>query len=668
MGTLQLVAGLGALAAAAVLIAAALRLPTATDAVLAAYLVFAALAVAIPLALSPPEVLTATWLLAAAVCALVASGSVWWLRGRPALPFQDVVRTAREALGDPAVLLLTCAVGLALAYAAALAVGTVANNHDSLWYHLARPAFWKQEHGVGYVVGANDARLDVFPPGAELVSSWAMVLEGSERFASLFQLLALLATVLAVFGIARRLGLTPRQAAFGAVILASLPVVALQASTPLNDLVVCSYVVAAVYFVLSRARHGFVLAALALALAVATKGTALLAVPLVGVAAAVMRPPREWPRMAALGAGALLVGAFWYVVNLAQTGDLLPSFVEHDEPQEKSGSVAHALGQVTRMVVDAFDPAGAIGSDRYLYAVAAGALVLFAAVLGLRGRSWRAALALGGAAALTLVPLAMPSVYDGLLRAHQRLWVALDEPAVAFLAFSRDPAEPSPFFSWYGPLGLLVLVAATPVLIHAIRRGRLPRATIAFLVAPAWFLVLVVLVIDYNVGHGRYLMPAVALSAATWGVIVDVRPLAWFAAVAGTVTLALSFVHYVEKPAGVTLLGGESRPSVWGAARATILVADHVAGPFAAVDELAKPGDVVALRLRQDDVSYPYFGAELDRTVVFAGTGEPAEADWLVVAPGLAAPACEEAWTEEPSRDPGWRLYKRSGTCPSTVA
>ena len=214
--------------------------------------------------------------------------------------------------------MLACAVTLALAYSAALALATAPNNYDSLWYHLARPAFWKQEHAVGYISQANDARLDVFPPGAEIVSAWPMVLEGTERFASLFQLVALLATIVGAFGISRRLGLSERQAAFGALLFASLPVVALQASTPLNDVAVCSFVVAAVYFVLSRARLALGLGALALALALATKGTALLAVPLVAVCAAVVRPRAEWLRIAALGVGGLLLGSFWYAVNLVE--------------------------------------------------------------------------------------------------------------------------------------------------------------------------------------------------------------------------------------------------------------------------------------------------------------------------------------------------------------
>jgi hypothetical protein len=644
-----------------------MRLPTATDAMLAAYLVLSAFMIALALALSPVHMLTVSGLLVSAVCVLAASLAAWWLRGRPALPLEGVARKGRATLQDPALVVLACGLALALVYAAALAVATPANNYDSLWYHLARPAFWKQQHAVDYIAGANDARLDIFPPGAEIVSAWAMVLEGSERFASLFQLVAVLAAVVAVAGISRRLGLTVRQATFGALLFASLPVVALQASTPLNDVVLCSYVVTAVYFVLSRARPALLLGALALALAVMTKGTALLAVPLVAVAAAVVRPRADWLRIAALGAGGLLLGGVWYIVNLQKTGDLLPPFVEHSDPPERKGAVAKIVGQLTRLLVDAADPAGAIGRDRLVYVVVAGILVLAGVALGVRGQPRRGALVFVVAGALALVPLAVSSLHDGLLRAHQRLWLELDEPAIAFMAFDWDQTLPSPFFSWYGPMGLLVFLAAIPIVVRAIRRGRLGRNTIAFLVAPVWYLVALVLALDYNIGHGRYLMPAVALSAATWGLIADVRPIAWFAATASVATLLVCFVHYWEKPSGIALLGGDSRASVWRATRSTILGAAHVPGPFGVIDELAEPGDVVALRLRQDDVSYPYFGAGLDRRVVFVrpgGQGLRGDEDWLVAAPGLSASLCTAGWSDIPTEQPGWRVYRRVGACP----
>ena len=666
MGIVAFAAGLTALTAAAVLVAAALRLPTAVDAALAAYVAFGALAIVLGLALSPFHGLTVLGLLLGAGCALAIAIGAWAWRGRPALPLSGVAHDVRDALRDPPVLVLACGVLLALAYSAALALGTPANNFDSLRYHLARSAFWEQEHAVGYISAANDARLNVFPPGAEIESAWAMVLEGTERFASLFQIPALLATIVAAAGISRRLGLTARQAAFGALLFASLPVVALQTSTPLTDVALCSYIVVAVYFVVSRAPHGLALGALALALAVAIKATAFLALPLVAVAAAVVRPRREWLRIAGYGVVALVIGGFWYAVNLAKTGDLLPAFGQEQEggPAQSAGAT-NLLGRFTRTLVDAVDPSGAVGRDRYLYVVAAAALALVGAVLAIRRKSTRGAVVFLTAAALTLVPLAFPFANDRLLRAHQRLWLELGDPATAFIGFEGDSKVPSPFNSWYGPVGLLVFLAAIPLLVRAVRRGALSADTIAFLIAPIWYLAVIVLALGYHLGQGRYVMPAVALSAATWGVLVDVRPLAWAAAAAGMATLLLAFVHYGEKPAGIALLGGDSGASVWRASRATILGAAHVPGPFQAIDDHVPPDDSIAIRLRQDDVSYPYFGAALDRRVTFVSGERGADlvdADWLVVAPGLHLAPCPGAWTAVPSGETGWRLFRRSAT------
>jgi hypothetical protein len=409
------------------------------------------------------------------------------------------------------------------------------------------------------------------------------------------------------------------------------------------------------------------LAAVSMALAVTIKATALVAVPLVAVAAAVVRPRREWTRIAGLGVGALLVGGFWYVVNLVEEGELLPAFGEQDEAPRRSSRAAELLGQLTRITVDTVDPAGAVGRDRFVYAVVALVLALAGGVVAARGRS-RAAVALLAAAALVLVPLAVPTLHDRLLRAHQRLWLELDEPVLAFRAFDWDARVPSPAFSWYGPLGVLVFLAAAVVVGLGVRRGALRANTIAFLIAPVWFLVAVVVVVGYHLGDGRYLMPAVVLSAATWGVLLEVRPLAWAAAATAVATLVLVFVHYREKPAGFALLGGTSSRSVWGATRATVLHAGEAPGPFDVVDKLFASGDRVALRLRQDDVSYPYFGARLDRRVRFVSGARDTdldEADWLVIAPGLSLPSCEEAWTDVPSGERGWRVLRRSGTCPA---
>ena len=133
-------------------------------------------------------------------------------------------------------------------------MGTAPNDYDVLWYHLARAAFWKQQHAVAYIPGANDARLNGFPPNAEIADSFTMILGWTDRFVGFVQLSALLATMTAVAGMARRIGLSVRQALFGALLFATLPVVVLQSATALNDLVFGSFLACCAYFLFSWTR------------------------------------------------------------------------------------------------------------------------------------------------------------------------------------------------------------------------------------------------------------------------------------------------------------------------------------------------------------------------------------------------------------------------------
>ena len=612
--------------------------------------------------------------MASAALAAAAIG-VWAVRGRPPAPsLRSAARSGGHVFRDPVVAIPAAAVGAGLAYSVALAVATPANDYDTLWYHLTRAAFWRQEHAVDYIERANDLRLNVFPPGAEIVSSWAMTLSGNERFAGLFQLVALLATMLAIIGIARRLGLDRRAAAFGAILFATLPVVLLQASTPLNDIAVASFLVLVVHFVLSDTRAALPLAALALALAVATKGTALLALPLLLVFAAVLSPRRRWPLVALAGAAGIAMGAFWYVFNLAEKGSLIPRFAPSDQEHSHASAAIRIPAQVARMAIDAVDPAGSVGRDRYLYAVAAAAVLVAGAIVALRRRSPAVATAAVCGAGLVLVPLAFATAHDHLLRGYQRVMIGRDQPLLAFLASDRDPVPPSPFVSWYGPLGLLLLLATVPLAVREIRRGKLRKSALLLALAPVLYVVIVVLGIAYSPFHGRYLMPAVAFAAATWGLVLRVRPLAWAASAIATVTLVLSIVHYAEKPVGFFVLGGNAPRSVWNESRIEVLRHSQArggAGPVNALERRAADDAVVALRIRQDDVSYPFFGADLGRRVVFIGDrgeGMSSRVDWLVVAPGLRVKACAAGWREVPTQEAGWRLYRRVGTCPGESA
>lgn len=668
MGFLSLIFGCALVAVTAGLVATSLRLTRAFDFVLAVYVVGAAELTVVALALSPFHELTRAGLLVLAAVILGGAAAFWHLSGRPSPPsFRSAIEGARDACRDPVVAILAVAVSVALGYLFVLAIATPPNDYDALWYHLSRAAFWRQQHAVAYIDSVNDLRLNVFPPVAEIASAWAMVLDASERYASLFQIPALLALLVAVAGIARRIGLDRRTALFGALLLATLPVVALQAGTPLNDLTVASFLVVAVYFLVSGGRLSLALGALSLGLAVGSKATALLALPILLLVAAALCPRRRL--VLALGAGVVGValGSFWYGVNFVEKGNAIPRFVPLNEKHIAASKLVKLPAHLARLAIDAVDPAGSVGRDRWLYAIGAGVLLVVGLIAVRRGRSQAGLATVALAGALVLSPLLVPPLHDVLERGYQHTLLRLDEPQLAFIGSERDARAPSPFVSWYGPLGLLLAFAGIVFCAREIRRGRLRLGTIVLPLAPFLYLVLVAVGLGYSPFHGRYLVSAVALAAVTWGLVDTIRPVAWAAATIAVVTLALAVVHYQEKPLGFNLLGGDAPRSIWHESRLQALAAARAPGGGAALtvlDRFGKPGDTVGLLIRQDDVSYPFFGADLDRRVVFVGPkGVRNDLNWLVEAPGLDARPCGSGWAETPLDEPGWKLYIRTGVC-----
>jgi hypothetical protein len=626
------------------------------DFLLAAWLLAFAEVVVVMLLLSPGHWLSRTNLLYALYAVWAGALLVWWGLGTPKPPpFRPVLGELREALRDRLLLVLAVAVTGAFGYVAALILFTAPNDYDALWYHLARAAFWKQQHAVAYIPGVNDARMNGFPPNAEIGNGFTMILSQTDRFVGFVQLSSLAVTMVSIAGMARRIGLSARQGLFGALLFATLPVVILQSATALNDLVFCACLACCAYFLLTGTTLGFGLAALGLGLAIGTKITALLALPVLAIVGAFLYPRRRWPALVLVGIGGILIGSYWYIVNLVETGRWDGQFspashqtaAVHGNTYSFLGVIAHTM----RLLVDSVDASGSVGRDRFLYLVAA-AVVL---VLGVRAGGRAGALV---AAGIVAVCLALRPVQHELLHGYQKLWVQLSRPRLAFLGFDKHLTRASPFQSWYGAAGLLLVLAC---LVLAWRRRReLPRVALVLAVAPIVWIVLQAITTFYSLWDGRYVAFAVALAAAVWGLVLPVRPLAWAVTAIGVTAIALGLVHYDEKPSGVNVLGGSAPKSVWDLTRAQVLAKwlhpgeDQV---VATLEREAKRNDRIDLVIRREDVSYPYFGSRLDRQVTFAGASHgQAFPEWQVVAPGEKP---ERLGGERlvVNRD-GWRLYR----------
>jgi len=309
--------------------------------------------VAVSHALSLFGAYTRVWFLLA-VGALAVAAVVTFIVLRPPWPPLGRAGTvARHLVGDPVVAVLAGVVVLELGYLTALALFTPPTEGDVLTYHLTRALFWIQQHGVGSVPDATDNRINGLPADAELAQGATMLLSGSIRFTGLVQLTSLVVAVLAIYGTACRIGFARRPAAFGALLFPTLTVVALQAPTALNDLVVAALVAAVMYFTLGRTLGEIAVAGVALALLVGTKPTGLLALPLLFLVCILSYRGRKLAVALAVGVACIIVGAAWYGFVNAAAGKGV--FGEPGDSSGHGGGVLAVAARTTRYAVEEFE-------------------------------------------------------------------------------------------------------------------------------------------------------------------------------------------------------------------------------------------------------------------------------------------------------------------------
>jgi hypothetical protein len=667
-GALLLVLGLGGLATAATLVAASLRPDGVIAFLLTAVTVGWGLLVAILLLLSPAGLVTRGWLLAAVVAALVASLLVWHVTGRSRVPsIREAVQRALAAIrADPALSVLALLVALGSAYVIALALATPPLDYDVLLYHLPRAALWEQEQAVGYLAGASDPRLDGNPPGAELGILATMLLGGGDRFVALPQLLAYATCCLAVLGIARRLGLDTRQALFGALLFATLPLVAVQASTAYNDLVVAGFLALVAYAALGRSRADLVLLALSLGLALTTKLTAVLALPRLALVAAVGAPRARWPSLLAAGGCGLLLGAPWYILNLVETGKL-DGGLDEAADQRQPFALLEIVTTFRRHLYSYVDFSGLRELDpTTVYGLAALAVVAVGLVAAAVAGRRRLVVVASVAAIVVFLPRVLVEVGDLALRAWYRGWSLVGREDIAADSSWQPQTAPDAGLSWYGPVAAILIGTALALVLVAVRRRRLPRVALVLAAAPLVLAAIFAQTVTWDPFRGRLLAFGVLLSAATWGVALTRRGLAWGAVALAIVTLPLALAGTYGKPAGV-LDWPEGERTVWGTSREELLATRYAGhGVVDAARALEAASDeTVAVAPLVGEILYPFFDPNLTRRTVLVpvdGGTVPDGADWLVLAPGPRVERCG-TWDAVSSAE-GWLVLRHGAGAP----
>jgi hypothetical protein len=568
----------------------------------------------------------------------------------------------QDMLGDPLLVVLAAAVLVGLVYVVALTVAVPQNEFDAIHDHLYRAALWKQDRAVGYPFCACAPYVNGYPPNGEIGVLFTMVLGAGDRFVGLAQTLAYMTISVAVFSIARRVGCSRREALFGGLLVASMPILALQASTAMNDLVVASFLLVAMVFLLDDSAFAPWIAALATAIAVGTKVYAPLGLPLLFVAAVSAPPPeRRRTRLLALLLGSV-VGGYWYVVNLVHTGSWSGGFAGYLPVTHSAAAVA---SRVTLFGIEFIDLAGAIGRDRWLYPIVA--VVFVAGLLTAWLRTRKALVAFVAKAAIVvavgLIPVALLPLARLLERAYARAWILLGHNDLATLDPGRDITRAASNYSWYGPLGSLVLLGGALFVLYSVRRRRIDRLALLFVLAPIYWLIAFSGFFFYQQYAGRFFVFPMALAASILAIVLRSRAVAWGITAIAVTTLGLALINDDKRPAGIRLLQATHIASIWTTPRWISLSTDiHVASLIRFIDTHVPANATVGLDVTANDPPYVFFGPKLQRKIklIDSNTRDVPNAQWVFASPGNTRKLCKQDWQTIAAKPSGWKVYRRT--------
>jgi hypothetical protein len=443
-----------------------------------------------------------------------------------------------------------------------------------------------------------------------------------------------------VFGIARRLGVVRRNAFFAALTFATLPVVVLQASGALNDLVVGSFLTVCVYFCLGERDVETVLAGVSLALAFGTKAYAPLALPAIALIAGLGARSSRLLKLTAVGIVAAGIGSAWNLVNLVKTGSY-EGHIQNGDADYGLHGVASLIALPVRYALDFAEAPGASGWWATVYVLSALPIAVWLAL----ERPQKGPLV--GSVVVGLIPFLVLTSVDTITHAYRALFFHLNRPDLGILGHSERIVTASPMTSYYGPLGLVLLFL--PLLILITRNAH--TLVLVLAAAPLIFASVLTVTIGYGVFNGRFFAFAMAFAAAAFALYLDNRLVRWTVAAVALPTVFLALRANVEKP---TSVWGEPRWQVQTQAREGM-------GDVIRFAESSIPAKAhIGLVFSDSDWSYPFFGTKLEHVVSFVPSVSlvPRDVSWLVVAPKKGAP--DHKWHVVAGRAGGdLRIYKR---------
>ena len=274
--------------------------------------------------------IVAAWLLA------LAAGAAWLVRfwsradGALRLRMRGLLIPVVPHLSPVEVLMLAI-IALQIVLLAIVAVAYPPNNFDSMVYHLPRIMQWEQQRSVAFFPTGAVMQVRGTPFNAYAIAQ-PLIVAGSDRFANLVQWYAMLLSIVGASLAAAVMGADRLRQIGAAVLVVSIPMGIVQATSTQNDYVTAAWLMVFVAAALRFLRGGdgwlwTVATGAALGLAIATKQTALaFAAPMclvIGAAALMRFGRRAFAAGAAIAAIVLALNAPVTVRTMAVWGSPL---------------------------------------------------------------------------------------------------------------------------------------------------------------------------------------------------------------------------------------------------------------------------------------------------------------------------------------------------------
>jgi len=486
---------------------------------------------------------------------------------------------------------------------------------DAHQYHLARMVHYLQQGNLNYFDAGYWAQV-VYPKVATVLHLYAYLTSGFTCLTQLVQFIAYLIGMLAVYGICRQLGQRRQAAAFAGGIFGLLIICLTEASTAQNDLILTTFIGAALYFVLAyrewRSPKYLALAMIAFALAVGVKATFLVTLPPLALIAgyALFTRPAIGGKHLATALAALII-ALAVITLPSGYGDNLRRFHDPFGPPA-------ARGQYTQE----HKSLGTITADGVLNVLRYG--VDFLVLDG-----WHP---LPGAeraqTALTAIPRA---IFTGLHINLESLQGA--RPQFPF-SYRKHIRADETFSSW----GLLGFLLVWPAVWLALVRKRYPGGIRIFAAATLVYYLVLCFIIPYDPFHGRFF---------TTGALFALPPLAAFFAMPHSrlgrvylgIVVVLGCVNALIAASfrtGSALVpyqdaAGKQVPSAFSLTQTQLLVRE-APGLNLFMFEVVVPQDAtVAIDLQRTPPEYLFFGEKFTRRLIslrpFDGPRKPLPSD-----------------------------------------